>query len=252
MTDFVTLAALKALAERAKTEIDASEAAAFAEAAAKASAAQSAAEATAAADATAKANAAQTAAETTAAADATAKANAAQAAAEATASADATEKANTAEANAKAHAEAQASAAQTAAAADATSKANTAEANAKAYTDEMKNAILGEGISETFDTLKEIQNWIEGDGVNATELTTAIADEAKARGEADAVFEERVKALEDAEAVKVEDSETNGYIKINGVETEVYALPDTVLHGEVATNEEVAAMLNEVFASVTE
>jgi hypothetical protein len=41
--------------------------------------------------------------------------------------------------------------------------------------------LLGEGISDTFDTLVEIQNWINGDGVNATELTAAIAAETSAR-----------------------------------------------------------------------
>lgn len=46
---------------------------------------------------------------------------------------------------------------------------------AKTYTDEMRQSLLGEGISETFDTLKEIQNWIETDGVEATELATELA-----------------------------------------------------------------------------
>ena len=55
--------------------------------------------------------------------------------------------------------------------------------DAKKYTDDMKDALLGEGIKDTFDTLVEIQNWIEGDGVNVTELTDAIAGEAKTRGE---------------------------------------------------------------------
>ena len=59
-------------------------------------------------------------------------------------------------------------------------------AAAKEYTDGVKDAILGDGIKDTFDTLVEIQNWIEGDGVNATELTEAIAAEAKIRGEEDA------------------------------------------------------------------
>ena len=49
--------------------------------------------------------------------------------------------------------------------------------DAKNYTDEVKNALLGEGIKDTFDTLVEIQNWIEGDGVNTAELTEAIATE---------------------------------------------------------------------------
>lgn len=57
--------------------------------------------------------------------------------------------------------------------------------DAKAYTDEVKAGILGEGITETFDTLKEIEDWINGAGVNATELTEAIAAEAKIREEAD-------------------------------------------------------------------
>jgi hypothetical protein len=50
-------------------------------------------------------------------------------------------------------------------------------ANAKAYTDTVKANLLGDGIKDTFDTLVEIQSWIEGDGVNTTELTTAISNE---------------------------------------------------------------------------
>lgn len=98
--------------------------------------------------------------------------------------------------------------AQTAAATDATTKANTAETNAKAYTDEVKDQILGEGIKDTFDTLVEIQTWIEGNGVDATELSSAIAAEAKlradadaaeakARAEADSALSGRIKAYED-------------------------------------------------------
>lgn len=59
------------------------------------------------------------------------------------------------------------------------------EANAKAYTNKVKTDILGEGITETFDTLVEIQDWINGDGINATELTAAIAEEARLRKEGD-------------------------------------------------------------------
>lgn len=60
-------------------------------------------------------------------------------------------------------------------------RADEVEANAKAYTNKVKTDILGEGITETFDTLVEIQDWINGDGVNATELTAAIAEEARLR-----------------------------------------------------------------------
>ena len=75
-----------------------------------------------------------------------------------------------------------------------TNAINTAEANAKAYADELKDALLGEGIKETFDTLVEIQTWIEGAGINATELTEAIAAEAKARSEADAELQKNIDA----------------------------------------------------------
>lgn len=63
--------------------------------------------------------------------------------------------------------------------------ADEVEANAKAYTNKVKTDILGEGITETFDTLVEIQDWINGEGVNATELTAAIAEEARLRKEGD-------------------------------------------------------------------
>lgn len=71
-----------------------------------------------------------------------------------------------------------------------------AVAAAKKYTDEVKAGILGEGITETFDTLKEIEDWINGPGVNTTELTTAIAAETKAREEADTAIDGRLDSLE--------------------------------------------------------
>ena len=50
-------------------------------------------------------------------------------------------------------------------------------------------------------------------------------------------------------ATKVEASENNGKVKINGTETTVYTEPSDVLHGEVATDAEVTEMLNEVFGA---
>ena len=50
-----------------------------------------------------------------------------------------------------------------------------------------------------------------------------------------------------AGATKVEKSSTNGNIKINGTETVVYTLPSDVVHGAIATDDEVAAMLMEAF-----
>ena len=52
-----------------------------------------------------------------------------------------------------------------------------------------------------------------------------------------------------AGATKVEASETNGNIKINGTETTVYTEPSDVVHGAVATDDEVTEMLNEVFTT---
>ena len=50
-------------------------------------------------------------------------------------------------------------------------------------------------------------------------------------------------------ATKVEASETNGYIKVNGTETKVYTEPSDVVHGAVATDSEVTEMLNEIFTT---
>ena len=71
--------------------------------------------------------------------------------------------------------------------------------SAKDYADAVKKEILtGESetaLKDTFDTLVEIQQWIEGDGVNATELTEAIAAEAKTRGEEDTKLQNQINAL---------------------------------------------------------
>ena len=50
----------------------------------------------------------------------------------------------------------------------------------------------GNKVEGTVDTLHEIQNWMNGEGVVATELTAAIAAEAKLREEADAALAESV------------------------------------------------------------
>ena len=74
--------------------------------------------------------------------------------------------------------------------------AKSARTIAQEEAEAMKDAILGEGIKGTFDTLKEVQDWIEGDGVNATELTSAIAGEAAIREQADADLGERIDAID--------------------------------------------------------
>ena len=50
-------------------------------------------------------------------------------------------------------------------------------------------------------------------------------------------------------ATKVEASETNGNVKVNGAEVTVYTEPTDVVHGAIATDNEVTEMLNEVFAA---
>lgn len=48
-------------------------------------------------------------------------------------------------------------------------------------------------------------------------------------------------------ATKVEASETNGNVKVDGVEVKVYTEPNDVVHGAIASDAEVTEMLNEVF-----
>ena len=60
--------------------------------------------------------------------------------------------------------------------------------------------------------------------------------------------EERAKLAGIAEgATKVEKSDTNGNVKVNGVETTVYTEPGDVVHGEIASDAEVSEMLTEFF-----
>lgn len=60
----------------------------------------------------------------------------------------------------------------------------------------LDNFLVGTGIADVVDTLQDIKNWMDGDGVVATELTEAIAAEAKLRGDADDAMDARVKVLE--------------------------------------------------------
>lgn len=50
-------------------------------------------------------------------------------------------------------------------------------------------------------------------------------------------------------ANKVEKSDTNGNIKVDGSEVVVYTEPSDVVHGTIATDTEVTEMLNEVFVT---
>ena len=91
--------------------------------------------------------------------------------------------------------------------------------DAKAYTDQVKKEILigdsSEALSKTYDTLLEISQWIEGDGVNTTELTAAIAEETKAREENVADINTRIDNLP---TYVLSPGETNGSLKLNNSE----------------------------------
>ena len=87
-------------------------------------------------------------------------------------------------------------------------------------------AKIGENLEQLDDTSVNLENYMqkeEGKELIATEKITKL----------DGIAEG---------AVKVEASATNGNIKINGIETKVY-------EQEVATTEEVNAMLDEVFGT---
>ena len=68
-------------------------------------------------------------------------------------------------------------------------------ADMKAYADGIKTNLLGDGVlNETYDTLTEIAAWITEDGVDATELVSAIAVETNERKSADAATEATIAA----------------------------------------------------------
>lgn len=125
--------------------------------------------------------------------------------------------------------------------------------------EELAKQLIPENASEALDTLGEIATWIQAHPNDAAAMNNKIAaieailagiggedesatvvayvtsvidalkigDYAKVADLTDAVG--RIKALEDVGATKVEASEANGNIKVDGVETKVYELPVTVL-----------------------
>ena len=143
-------------------------------------------------------------------------------------------------------------------------RAKTAEVqaltDAKAYTDQIKKEILtGEStdvLQETYDTLLEISNWINGDGVNTTELTDAIASESNRAKEVEANLGTLItnEATNRANAIKasiesldVEDStvdgeyissvsQIDGKIKIERKSLPVYTLVESNTNGSINFN----------------
>ena len=59
----------------------------------------------------------------------------------------------------------------------------------------LDNFLIGNGADEVIDTLQDIKDWMKGDGVVATELTEAIAAEAKLREDADNTLRNEISIL---------------------------------------------------------
>lgn len=70
-------------------------------------------------------------------------------------------------------------------------------ADAKTYADNLKNAILGEGVTEAFDTLKEVEDWINAhntSGSSPSVVSSIQALEAKVGTDVDKVAAAQAKA----------------------------------------------------------
>ena len=81
----------------------------------------------------------------------------------------------------------------------------------------LDNFLIGKGVDEVVDTLQDIKDWMNGEGVVATELTEAIAAEAKLRSDADTALGTRITALE-------------------GINHDAYKEADNALRNEISTN----------------
>ena len=91
----------------------------------------------------------------------------------------------------------------------------------------LDNFLVGNGIDEVIDTLQDIKDWMKGEGVVATELTEAIAFEAKLRSDADAA---EVKLREDA------DTALGARItSLEGINYDAYKEADNTLRNEIST-----------------
>lgn len=82
-------------------------------------------------------------------------------------------------------------------------------ADAKDYADEVKEALLGDDLTTTFDTLKAVQDWVDEHGAQATDLATALTTETSERKAADAAeVEARNAAITEAVNAETEARKT--------------------------------------------
>ena len=112
-----------------------------------------------------------------------------------------------------------------------TSIANLPNEKVKISCDALYNKIMGltdsdTTINEAYDTLKEVADWIDTHGELAAQFTNDISG-----------LKSAVQALQAIGATKVEKSETNGNIKIDGQEVTVYTPPATVSADKVTESD---------------
>lgn len=104
---------------------------------------------------------------------------------------------------------------------------NAIDTKIKNSCDALYNKIMGLTDADTtidaaYDTLKEVADWIDTHGELAAQFTNDISG-----------LKSAVQALQELGATKVEKSEINGNIKIDGKEVTVYTAPETVLADKV-------------------
>ena len=119
--------------------------------------------------------------------------------------------------------------------------------DAQAYADGIKSDLLGESetLEGTYDTLKEIAGWINThEGETVVELTTAIADEATTRENADNALSDRIKAYEDVKdtyATKTEVATAENAAKAHAETKASEAETNAKAHAETKASEAEAA-----------
>ena len=114
---------------------------------------------------------------------------------------------------------------------------------------EFNTFMTSEEIDETVNTLHEIQNWMNGEGVDATELTDAIAVETKNRQDADAALSDRIAKFETgdnsvAKQLETLKDELEGYADD--------AKDDAIASANAYTDGEITKVSNTVSANKTD
>ena len=142
----------------------------------------------------------------------------------------------------------------------------------KAIDDAINQFATNVSDDDVVNSFKESVDWAAEHGSEAAEMSAGIQENKNAVQEINASIEtmnteiaKKVDKVEGsrlmtndegtklsgiaANATKVEKSNTNGNVKINGSEIVVYTLPGDVVRGSIASGSEVSEMLNEVFAA---